>query len=564
MKIVGCGILKKNKRKGVLCMKGIPVGKEDFKKLMDGNFYYVDKSMFIKDVLQEEVVLYTRPRRFGKTLNMSMLYYFYSNKEKENAYLFDGLEITNDQEVMKHQNKYPVIHITLKEMRQIDFQQQLNDFKELISAQIGEYEELLTSFQLTELERKKINAYYEGEVNLAQLGRSLLFLSQCLEKHYKEKVVVLIDEYDVPLQHAYVEGYYEEMVSFLRNVLSAALKTNSSLKQGVLTGCLRIAKESIFTGLNNFKVNSIFSNVSSDKFGFTPEEVEEMLRYYQLTAYKQEVQEWYDGYVFGKQEMYNPWSMIHYLKKGVVTSDPTPVSFWANSSGNDIVMRYIEQGNQQMKKEFDVLVNKGSIIKKIKPELTYREMDDIHNIYSFLLFTGYLKAVEKVDRNTYRLEIPNEEVREIYKNQFEVAFETYKEKHKDELLQNLQEGNALEANDILNDILQRSISYYDNKESFYHGLLLGLLSEYEVVSNEEAGSGRLDIVIMPKKQSQCVIVIECKHAKDEDDMIDACEEALRQIEEKGYMKKHAYQRYGGVIGYGISFYKKQCYVRKSE
>ena len=545
-------------------MKNIPIGVEDFKELIDRGYYYVDKSMFMKDVLKEKVVLYTRPRRFGKTLNMSMLNYFYNVKEKENAYLFDGLAISKDTDVMQHQNKYPVISITLKEMKQSNFQEQVNDFKEIISTVIGNYSELLTSQMLNQIEKEKLYKYYEGEVNEAQLGRSLLFISQCLEKHYKEKVVILIDEYDVPLQHAYLQGYYNEMVGFIRNVFSAALKTNSSLQQGILTGCLRIAKESIFTGMNNFSVYGITEEISASYFGFTPNEVQEILSYYDLLAYENEVKNWYDGYLFGKQEMYNPWSIIHYVKKATRTTDKSPVSFWANTSGNDIVMRYIQQGDRQMKKEFDTLVNKGSIVKKIMPELTYREMDNIDNIYSFLLFTGYLKIGKQIDRNVYELEIPNEEVREVYINQFEVAFKEYTNARKDMLMQYLLEGKAIEVNNILNDILERSISYYDNKESFYHGLLLGLLSEYEVISNEEAGTGRLDIAIRPRNIRDNVVIIECKHAKDEDDLMDASEEAIQQIKEKGYMKKKAYQMYGGVIGYGISFYKKRCYVVKSE
>ena len=358
-------------------MKRVPIGKDDFKKIIDGNYYYVDKSELIKDIFGEEVILYTRPRRFGKTLNMSMLNYFYNVKEKENAYLFNDLAISKDEEVMQHQNRYPVISITLKEMRYQTYEQQKKHFLEFIQELIGYYEELLTSEKLNLIEKRKLNYYIEEEVgDEVALSRFLLILSQCLEKHYGEKVVILIDEYDVPLQHAYIQGYYDEMVNFLRNVFSAALKTNSALRQGILTGCLRIAKESIFTGMNNFRVYGITEEISASYFGFTPNEVQEILSYYDLLAYENEVKNWYDGYLFGKQEMYNPWSIIHYVKKAIQTSDQTPVSFWANTSGNDIVMRYIQQGDRQMKEEFDILVNKGSIVKKIMPELTYREMDN--------------------------------------------------------------------------------------------------------------------------------------------------------------------------------------------
>ena len=545
-------------------MKRIPIGVEDFKRVINENYYYVDKSMLIKEVIQEVVVLYTRPRRFGKTLSMSMLNYFYNIKEKENAYLFNKLAISKDEEVMQHQNKYPVISITLKEMRFSTIQAQKKYFQDLIIQILVQYEELLTSSKLSVIEKKRLNKYIEDEVDEVTLSQSLYLISQCLEKHYGEKVIILIDEYGVPLNHAYLHEYYDEMVELIRNIFSAALKTNTALQQGILTGCLRIAKESIFTGMNNFSVYGITEEISASYFGFTPNEVQEILSYYDLLAYENEVKNWYDGYLFGKQEMYNPWSIIHYVKKATRTTDKSPVSFWANTSGNDIVMRYIQQGDRQMKKEFDVLVNKGSIVKKIMPELTYREMDNIDNIYSFLLFTGYLKIGKEIDRSEdmYELKIPNEEVRKVYMNQFEVAFKEYTNARKDMLMQYLLEGKAIEVNNILNDILERSISYYDNKESFYHGLLLGLLSEYEVISNEEAGTGRLDIAIRPRNIRDNVVIIECKHAKDEDDLMDASEEAIQQIEEKGYMKKKAYQIYGGVIGYGISFYKKQCYVTK--
>ncbi len=541
-------------------MQRLAKGITNFKTIIDENYYYVDKTGFIKDVHNEAVVLYTRPRRFGKTLNMSMLNYFYNVKHKKYAYLFNELEISKNEEVMQYQNRYPVISITLKEMKQSNFQEQMNDFKEIISGVIGNNTELLTSDKLNELEKGKLYKYYEGEVNLAQLGRALLFISQCLEKHYEEKVVILIDEYDVPLQHAYLLGYYDEMISFLKSVLSATLKDNDALKKGILTGCLRIAKESIFTGMNNFSVYGISEEISASRFGFTPSDVYEILSYYNLLAYEKEVKKWYDGYVFGKQEIYNPWSIVQYVNQATKTSDKHPTSFWANTSGNDIVMKYITQANRKMKEEFETLVNKENIVKKIKPELTYQEMDSIDNIYSFLLFTGYLKICRKVADDTYELLIPNEEVRKVYINQFQEYFEERKSK----LMEALENEDTRNINDILDDILKISVSYYDNKESFYHGFMLGFLSDYEILSNEEAGNGRLDLVIKPKKRSGNVIIIECKHANSERELLKECEDAVSQIKEKQYMKDPSYQIYGGVIGYGISFYKKDCYVLKCE
>ena len=497
---------------------------------------------------------------------MSMLNYFYNIKERENVYLFKGLAISKDEEVMQHQNKYPVIFLSLKDMKRDTFERQIEKFQSMVSKIIEQHTELLSSNQLDEYDKNMLLAYRKRESSRNDIEDALLNISQCLEKHYKEKVVVLIDEYDVPLQHAYLQGYYDEMVGFLRNVFSAALKTNTSLQQGILTGCLRIAKESIFTGMNNFKVNSIFSNASSDKFGFTPSEVNQMLDYYELTSYKEEIQRWYDGYLFGKQELYNPWSTNMYVDGRLEEETNTGISFWANTSGNDIVMKYIQQGDRQMKKEFDVLVNKGSIVKKIMPELTYREMDNIDNIYSFLLFTGYLKVKKVIDRSEdmYELEIPNEEVRKVYMNQFEVAFKEYTNARKDTLMQSLHEGKEIEVNNILNDILERSISYYDNKESFYHGFLVGLFQGYEVESNKESGDGRFDIIIYPPTIREAVIIIECKHSSSLATLIHDSEEGVQQIKEKRYKEGIQAKGYLTSIGYGISFYKKQCYVNKEK
>ena len=541
-------------------MKRVSIGVEDFKEMIDMNYYYVDKTNLIKDLIGNKVVLYTRPRRFGKTLNMSMLNYFFHIKEKENAYLFQGLEISRDNEAIIHQNKYPVISITLKEMKQSNFQEQLNDFKEIIVTIISSYKEVLHSCHLDEVEKEKLYAYYKGNVNEAQLGRSLLYISQCLEKHYGEKVVILIDEYDVPLQQAYIQGYYDEMVGFLRNVFSAVLKTNTALQQGVLTGCLRIAKESIFTGLNNFMVNSIFDFDKQPRFGFTETEVQMMLDAYGFHEHMDEVKRWYDGYKFGDAEVYNPWSTTMYVAKQLMKETKQAESFWANTSSNDLVMKYIQEADTQLKKEFDILIHKGGIVKKIKPELTYREMDEVDNIYSFLLFTGYLKKGKEIDKKTYELMIPNEEVREVYMNQFDQYFEEYKKGYKGELLSSLENENIERINEILNTVLDKSISYYDNKESFYHGFLVGMLQGYEVESNKESGDGRFDIVLYPKKITGKVIVIECKHSNSLATLIKDSQEGARQIIEKRYEEGIKAKGYLHMIGYGISFYKKQCYV----
>lgn len=545
-------------------MKLLPTGIENFKTMIDKSAYYVDKTNFIEDVLNEQVVSYTRPRRFGKTLNMSMLYYFFSIKEKENAYLFDGLNITKNKDALKHQNKYPTIFISLKEMKSLTFDAQISSFSNVIYELLEKNLEILSSDQLSDTTKDILNKLHNRSSCIEDLKISLRVITNALYTYYQQKVIVLIDEYDVPLQAAYQNNYYEEMVEFLRSVFSSALKTNDALKKGVMTGCLRISKESIFTGLNNFTAYSVLNNISSESFGFTELEVKQLLKDYNLSEKMDEVKEWYDGYQFGNKEIYNPWSTLMYVKN--ITQDVyfKPISFWANTSGNDIVVKYIQNGDKKLRKEFDVLMSGQSLIKYIKPELTYREMDNINNIYSFLLLTGYLKVIKDRGENQYELVIPNKEVYEIYKQSFMSYFEDYTTSRKGELYQELVDGDAKKVNLLLNDILLRSISYFDNQESFYHGFLVGLLNDYEVVSNKESGNGRFDVCVLPENILGTVVLIECKHSISEDDLIDDAKEGARQIVEQKYLEEHKFKKYENAIGYGISFYKKQCYVVKVE
>lgn len=536
-------------------MKLLPTGIENFKTMIDKSAYYVDKTNFIEDVLSEQVVLYTRPRRFGKTLNMSMLYYFFSIKEKENAYLFEGLNISKNKDALKAQNKYPTIFISLKEMKSLTFDAQISSFSNVIYELLEKNLEILSSNQLSDTTKDILNKLHNRSSSAEDLKISLRVITNALYTYYQQKVIVLIDEYDVPLQAAYQNNYYEEMVEFLRSVFSSALKTNDALEKGVMTGCLRISKESIFTGLNN---------ISSESFGFTGLEVKQLLKAYNLSEKMDEVKEWYDGYQFGNKEIYNPWSTLMYVKN--ITQDVSfkPISFWANTSGNDLVVKYIQNGDKKLRKEFDALMNGQSLIKYIKPELTYREMDNINNIYSFLLLTGYLKVIKDRGENQYELVIPNKEVYEIYKQSFMSYFEDYTTSRKGELYQELVDGDAKKVNLLLNDILLRSISYFDNQESFYHGFLVGLLNDYEVVSNRESGNGRFDVCVLPENILGTVVLIECKHSISEDDLIDDAKEGARQIVEKKYLEEHRFKKYENAVGYGISFYKKQCYVVKLE
>lgn len=545
-------------------MKLLPTGIENFKTMIDKSAYYVDKTNFIEDVLNEQVVSYTRPRRFGKTLNMSMLYYFFSIKEKENAYLFDGLNISKNKDALKHQNKYPTIFISLKEMKSLTFDAQISSFSNVIYELLEKNLEILSSDQLSDTTKDILKKLHNRSSSIEDLKISLRVITNALYTYYQQKVIVLIDEYDVPLQAAYQNNYYEEMVEFLRSVFSSALKTNDALEKGVMTGCLRISKESIFTGLNNFTAYSVLNNISSESFGFTESEVKKLLKDYNLSEKMDEVKKWYDGYQFGNKEIYNPWSTLMYVKN--ITQDVSfkPISFWANTSGNDIVVKYIQNGDKKLRKEFDVLMNGQSLIKYIKPELTYREMDNINNIYSFLLLTGYLKVIKDRGENQYELVIPNKEVYEIYKQSFMSYFEDYTTSRKGELYQELVDGDAKKVNLLLNDILLRSISYFDNQESFYHGFLVRLLNDYEVVSNKESGNGRFDVCVLPENILGTVVLIECKHSISEDDLIDDAKEGARQIVEQKYLEEHKFKKYENAVGYGISFYKKQCYVIKVE
>ncbi len=545
-------------------MKLIPTGIENFKTLIDKNAYYIDKTNFISEVLNEQVVLYTRPRRFGKTLNMSMLYYFFSNKEKENSYLFDGLNISHNSEAMKHQNQYPVIFLSLKEMTNLSYERQLNAFSNIIYELLEKNLELLESDHLTDITKNKLNSLHSETASIEDLSTSLRIISQAMFAHYHEKVIILTDEYDVPMQAAYQNDYYDKMVDFLRSVFSSSLKTNDALEKGIMTGCLRISKESIFTGLNNFSSYSILDNIANECFGFTTKEVDQLLSDYQLSQSMNEVREWYDGYRFGDLEIYNPWSTLSYVKYRIRDVSFRPVSFWANTSSNSIVMQYIQSGDRRLRNEFEQLMNGQSIIKDIKAELTYREMDNINNIYSFLLLTGYLKAINDLGDHRYELVIPNREVYEIYRQSFMSYFRDYASARKNTLYQELISGNEASVNEVLNDILMRSISYYDNQESFYHGFLVGLLNDHEVISNREAGDGRFDLCILPDSILGTVVIIECKHSLSDDDLIEDAVDGAKQITDRNYFGEKRFKKYAHAVGYGISFNKKQCYVVKMD
>ncbi|MFR7592538.1 MAG: AAA family ATPase [Longibaculum sp.] len=444
-------------------------------------------------------------------------------------------------------------------MKRTDYHQQIDKFASLISDILKKNPELYTSPFIDEDDKNLLKMYKNRTSSISDLQDALLRLSQCFYLHYHQKVILLIDEYDVPMQAAYTNGYYDEMVDFLRNVFSSVLKTNDALEKGILTGCLRISKESIFTGLNNFNVYSIMDEYYSTQFGFTQEEVNQLLKEYNLEKQQKEVKEWYDGYLFGSNEIYNPWSVLKYVLKAI-QSKPAAESFWANTSSNELVMSYIQNADYQMYQEFQALMQGQTLIKHLKLDLTYQEMDNQDNVYSFLLLTGYLKPIKKRGTDSYELVIPNKEVYQIYKNSFMDYFKNYTNERKESFVKALIEEREEDANQILSDILMKSISYYDNNEAFYHGLLLGLLSHSITESNKEIGEGRADLVIYPLTFNGKAIIIECKHSVKDEDIVSDSQKAIQQIIDRKYLEGILAIGYKEVIGYGIAFHKKRCKI----
>ena len=528
---------------------------EDFKKLIVANAVYADKTNFIKEVMSKDVVLYTRPRRFGKTLNMSMLYYFFSNQE-DSFNLFKDLNIAKDAEAMKHLNKYPVISISLKELSNRSFDNSISHFKSLISSYIDKNQYLLTSENISEVNRNKILKLYDETGDIADYQQSLKLLSDCLYTHFNEEVIILIDEYDVPLRYAHQYGYYDDMLDFIRSLFSSALKTNNYLYKGIMTGCLRIAKESVFTGLNNFETDSMLNKNREAYFGFTEDEVKSILDEYDMPEKFKDIKDWYDGYLFGDKEVYNPWSTLKYIKESYSQDITEPVSYWANTSGNDIIYDYIKNDTGGLRKQFEMLTNGETLKKYINEQLTYRDLDNPDNIFSFLLSTGYLKATGKNSDGNYNLVIPNKEVRKIYLDSFNEYFRDYTRTNTPELVKALTNGEEEKANEILNGILRANLSYYDNSEAFYHGFVLGTLDLYTTISNVEAGEGRLDIRLEDDKTGK-TIVLELKHSKHANDLEKDAELAVKQIKDKHYLKANEQ-------GYGISFNRKKCCLKKCD
>ncbi len=561
--------------------KKLPIGIDGFEKIRTNDFYYVDKTLFIKDLLQNwgEVNLFTRPRRFGKTLNMSMLRSFFEIGSEPSV--FDGLKIMQEQDLCeKYMGKFPVVSISLKSVDGLNFESASVALRTVIGDEAGRFRFLRNSDRLTADEK---GAYAQlTEVGSSQGGiytmtekiaeASLKTLSQLLARHYGQKVILMIDEYDVPLDKAFQGGYYDEMVSLMRNLLGNALKTNESLYFAVLTGCLRISKESIFTGLNNLKVHTISDVRYDEYFGFTNADVDEILTFYGLTSYKDMLRDWYDGYRFGKTDVYCPWDVINYCDELLADPAAPPKNYWANTSGNDLIRRMLKNANLTTKNEVEELLNGGQITKRIKQELTYREIDDsIENVWSVLYATGYLTGlhVEQEDADMFRLWIPNGEIRKLF---YELVEDWFREVTRSDTSRISRFCAAFPAGDtaviqeMLSDYLWDSISVRDTavrrnmKENFYHGMLLGLLQNQDnwlVKSNAETGEGYSDISI--QTQERTGIVIELKYA-DDGNLEKACSEALKQIEEKKYAEGLKRRGTKKIIRYGIAFYEKECMV----
>lgn len=554
--------------------KRIPIGYEDFKQLIDSGFYYVDKSMLIYELLHSggQNNLITRPRRFGKTLNFSMLKYFFDINEKDNAYLFDGLKISEHyEELDMYRNTHPVITLSLKCAKQGNYREALRGLKYEIQRQFINNKFILDSDKLADEykdEYKKILSMDEDAV----WSNSIQLLSICLKQYYGTKTIILIDEYDVPLEDAYFSGYYDEMVRFIRSLFESALKTNSALEFSVITGCLRISKESIFTGLNNLAVNSILSNKYSESFGFVQSEVDELMEYYNIEEKSQLMKKWYDGYLFGKSEVYNPWSVLNQTKEWFDDKDILAMPWWANTSSNNIIRTLIGQADDETKGIIENLIHGGSVETVLKETVTYGDLtENNENIWSFLFFTGYLKIKEIVktgeltgEPTIYSLVIPNLEIKSCYTDIIIQYFEIYKKAiNKDNLYKALLGRNAQDFAEQITDLLRKTISYYDSTESFYHGLISGLLSGnvyYKVESNRETGDGRSDLVLYQQDVAQNAVILEFKVCGKNETADEAAKRALKQINDRDYASKAREDGYKNIIKYGVAFKGKMCYA----
>lgn len=553
------------------------IGIENFEQIIKDDFYYVDKTGLISELLRNwgMVNLFTRPRRFGKSLNMSMLEHFFSVEGDKS--IFDGLKISKDKKLCEeYMGKHPVISISLKGINAASYEAAFELTVKTIKGAVEKAGFLKMSDKLDEDEKKEYRAILDENMSEATLFWSLKNLSELLEKHYETKVILLIDEYDVPLAKAFENGYYDKMVFLIRNLLEQTLKTNNSLKFAVMTGCMRISKESIFTGLNNLKVLSITDERFDEYFGFTDEDVKEMLRYYDREDHYEEMRNWYDGYRFGSTDVYCPWDVLNHCDKIKENAAAFPENYWVHTSSNEAVKKIIQMsGNITTKREIERLLAGEEIVKEIRQELTYQEMyQSVENIWSLLFMTGYLTQRQRLDASHYKLAIPNLEVRDIFKTQIMEYFKEGVAKDGDTLKQlcdALKGGDAEKVERLFEGYLKKTISIQDTfvkkslKENFYHGILLGILGvkeDWGVFSNRETGDGYSDIMI-ETEDSEMGIIIEIKYAGD-GNLLNACEKALKQVEETKYEETLLENGVEKILKYGIACYMKHCKVMCSE
>ena len=562
--------------------KKISIGMEDFKTIIDKDGYFVDKTLMIQKLIKSNamVTLFTRPRRLGKNLNQFMIRRFFEDEVTEkgekvdNGYLFDGLKITEcGEEIMKHSQQYPVIFLTLKSAKQPDFEMAYACLIDEICKEFQRHSYVLAG-EMPQRNRERFEKIQLGKGSRDEYAKALGFLSECLFKYHGKNTIILIDEYDVPLENAYFRGFYDEMIDFIRSLFESALKTNPYLERSVITGCLRISKESIFTGLNNLKIDSVLRTEYGDSFGFTESEVEEMLAYYNLQGELPEVKRWYDGYLFNDIEIYNPWSIINYVydRDRKITQFALP--YWSNTSSNSIIREMVGEADQKAKADLETLINGGTIEKQVHEDITY---GDIHqtqdNLWNFLFFTGYLKKMsERKDESGESLylsmAIPNTEIKTIYKNSISYWFEQrMKETDRSPLVRALEDGDCEAAENFINEQLFQAISYYDYAENFYHGFMAGLLVNiggYLVRSNRESGNGRPDIVMTESKFRGRAMILELKISDTIQGMEKKCEEALAQLEEQKYESQLEEDCYQPILKYAICFFKKRCMVKKAK
>lgn len=559
-----------------MAYRPLPIGITDFAEMIEKKFYYVDKTPMIKELLdnQAKVTLFTRPRRFGKTLNMSMLkYYFEDDRDwqgnrRDWSGLFDGLGIMEAGEsYLAHRGQYPVIYLTFKDSKRESFVRSYAEMERVIAEEFARHRFILESPEMEEYKEKYLEMMRrEGSQN--DYETSILFLSKCLEGYYRKKVVVLIDEYDVPLENAFTCGFYNEMVNFIRALFESGLKDNASLGFSAIMGCLRVSKESIFTGLNNLNIVSIRNEKYGEYFGFRVDEVKQMCHYYDMDQEYETVKDWYNGYTFGQTDIYNPWSVIQYLSDARVNHNWLPMSYWANTSSNSIVKTLIDRAEDEEKEKIEALLAGGTIVVQIHEDITYNEIyDEGDNLWNFMFFTGYFRKVrEWIEEEIIyaELTIPNKEVRYIFGQKVQKWF---REKLKGRDMQPLY--NAVLAKDCavmeeeINDIFEETISYMDQNEYYYHGMVAGLLTGikgYMIRSNREGGKGRSDLLVKPVRRSREAFVIEFKVTKDFDELDGKADEALRQIADRKYEMDLRNDGYKRISYYGIAFCGKECVV----